>query len=94
MTAKNTRKRAMCLKKHCMRGKDIYELLLEKGFQISYPSVCKHIASLAKQKEGTKPQEAFIQGYYPRASPVSLTGAKQNSILTISSNAYTWLSLP
>lgn len=62
---KNARKRAMGLKKQCMRGKDIYELLLEKGFQISYPSVCKYIASLAKQKEGTKSQEAFIRGYYP-----------------------------
>ena len=48
--AKNKRKRAMGLKKQCMRGKDIYELLLEKGFQISYPSVCKYISSLAKQK--------------------------------------------
>lgn len=62
---KNARKRAMGLKKQCMRGKDIYELLLEKGFQISYPSVCKYITSLAKQKEGTKSQEAFIRGYYP-----------------------------
>lgn len=62
---KNERKRAMGLKKQCMRGKDIYELLLEKGFQISYPSVCKYIASLAKQKEGTKSEEAFIRGYYP-----------------------------
>lgn len=62
---KNARKRAMGLKKQCMRGKDIYELLLEKGFQISYPSVCKYIASLAKHKEGTKSQEAFIRGYYP-----------------------------
>lgn len=53
---KNARKRAMGLKKQCMRGKDIYELLLEKGFQISYPSVCKYIASLAKQKEGGKSQ--------------------------------------
>ena len=40
---KNARKLAMGLKKQCMRGKDIYELLIEKGFQISYPSVCKSI---------------------------------------------------
>lgn len=62
---KNTRKRATGLKKQCMRGKDIYELLIEKGFQISYPAVCKYIASQAKQKEGNKSQEAFIRGYYP-----------------------------
>ncbi len=62
---KNTRKRSMGLKKQCMQGKDIYELLLEKGFQISYPSVCKYIASFAARKEEAKSQEAFIRGYYP-----------------------------
>lgn len=62
---KNTRKRAMGLKKQCMRGKDIYELLIDKGFQISYPSVCKYIASVAAQKKENKPTEAFIRGYYP-----------------------------
>lgn len=63
--AGNERKRAMGLKKQCMRGKDIYELLLEKGFQISYPSVCKYIASFAKHKEEAKSKEAFVRGYYP-----------------------------
>jgi hypothetical protein len=55
----------MGLKKQCMRGKDIHELLIEKGFQVSYPTVCKYIASLAKEKEGNKSREAFIRGYYP-----------------------------
>ncbi len=55
----------MGLKKQCMRGKDIYELLLEKGFQISYPSVCKYIASFAKHKEEAESKEAFVRGYYP-----------------------------
>lgn len=62
---KNARKRALGLKKQCMRGKDIYEMLLEKGFQISYPSVCKYIASYVKQKQEPKSGEAFIRGYYP-----------------------------
>jgi len=61
----NTRKRAMGLKKQCMQGKDIYELLIEKGFSISYPSVCKYIASVNKQKQEKKSEEAFIRGYYP-----------------------------
>ena len=56
---KNTRKRVMGLKKQCMCGKYIYELLFEKDFEIRYPSVCKYIASLAKQKEENKSQEAF-----------------------------------
>jgi transposase len=62
---KNSRKRAMGLKKQCMRGKDIYELLIEKGFQVSYSAVCKYITSLVKQKEENKSHEAFIRGYYP-----------------------------
>lgn len=62
---KNTRKRAMGLKKQCMCGKDIHELLKEKGFQVSYPAVCKYIASFAKEKEENKSHEAFIRGYYP-----------------------------
>jgi Transposase and inactivated derivatives len=62
---KNARKRAMGLRKQCMLGKDIYELLIEKGFQISYPSVSKYIASVNKQKQEKKSEEAFIRGYYP-----------------------------
>lgn len=62
---KNAHKRAMGLKKQCMPGKDIYEMLLDKGFQISYPSVCKYIASYANQNQEAKSREAFIRGYYP-----------------------------
>lgn len=62
---KNARKRAMGLKKQCMRGKDIYELLIDKGFQVSYIGVCKYIASVSCVKKEDKSQEAFIRGYYP-----------------------------
>ena len=63
---KNARKRAMGLKKQCMRGKDIYELLIDKGFQVSYTGVCKYIASVATvRKEDKSQKEAFIRGYYP-----------------------------
>lgn len=62
---KNTGKRAMGLRKQCMQGKDIHEVLLEKGFQISYSSVCKYISSVNKQKQEKKSEEAFIRGYYP-----------------------------
>ena len=49
-----------------MRGKDIYELLIEKGFQVSYTGVCKYIASVAcEKKEDKSSREAFIRGYYP-----------------------------
>ncbi len=62
----NARKRAMCLKKQCMRGKDIYELLIDKGFRVSYTGVCKYIASVtAWKKDDKSSKEAFIRGYYP-----------------------------
>ena len=62
----NARKRAAGLKKQCMRGIDIYELLVEKGYQVSYPSVCKYIAgAAAEQKDSARSQEAFIRGHYP-----------------------------
>lgn len=63
--AKNDRKQAMGLKKQCMRGKDIYEFLIEKGFEISYPSVCKYMASVATAGKEDKSSKAFIRGYYP-----------------------------
>ncbi len=64
----------MGLKKQCMRDKDIYELLLEKGFQISYPCVCKYIASFAKHKEEAKSKGAFVRGYYPPGESCEFTG--------------------
>lgn len=62
---KNACKRATGLKKQCMLKKDIYELLIEKGFQISYPSVCKYISRVESSKQEDQSQEAFIRGYYP-----------------------------
>lgn len=63
---KNAHKRAMGLKKQCMQKKDIYEHLLEKGFRVSYASVCKYISSLEEiKKESGRSREAFIRGYYP-----------------------------
>ncbi len=62
---KNTRKRSMGLKKQCMRGKDIYELLIDKGFQVSYTAVCKYIASVATAGKEDKSRDTFIRGYYP-----------------------------
>ena len=41
--AKNASKRASGLKKQCMLKKDIHNLLLSRGFSVSYPSVCKYI---------------------------------------------------
>ncbi len=61
--SKNASKRASGLKKQCMLKKDIHDLLVGKGFKISYPSVCKYITGLDTQKS-RKREEAFIRQYY------------------------------
>jgi hypothetical protein len=62
---KNARKRSMGLKKQCMLKKDIHEYVSAKGFDVSYPSVCKYITLLEKQNSGQESRQAFIGGYYP-----------------------------
>ena len=88
----NVRKRATGLKKQCMVGIDIYELVLSKGFKVSYSGVCKYIKEV---KEGAKPssKEAFMRGYHPPVNPASLTGEKLNSISEANCNASIWLFL-
>lgn len=61
--AKNASKRASGLKKQCMLKKDIHNLLLSRGFSVSYPSVCKYITGIDTQKS-RKREEAFIRQYY------------------------------
>lgn len=60
----NAHKRTHGLKKQCMRGKDIYEFVLNKGFRVSYSGVCKYIREARHSKKEPK-GEAFIRGYYP-----------------------------
>lgn len=55
----NEHKRALGNSKLCMKSKDIYELLVEKGFQISYPSVNNAVRLLEERT-----QEAFIKQHY------------------------------
>ncbi len=50
------------MRKQCMTKMGIYELLIDQGFNISYPTVCKYIAYLERSKQ--KPQEAYIRGHY------------------------------
>ena len=61
--AKKASKRASGLKKQCMLKKDIHNLLLSRGFSVSYPSVCKYITGIDTQKS-RKREEAFIRQYY------------------------------
>lgn len=43
----NRRKRATGMRKLQMNNKDIHALLLEKGFGVSYASVCNHVARIS-----------------------------------------------
>jgi len=60
----NARKRASGLKKQCMVGIDIYELVLSKGFKVSYSGVCKYIKEVQNTAKPIS-KEAFIRGYHP-----------------------------
>lgn len=62
---KNARKRALGLRKQCMRSIDIHELLIERGYTVSYPSVCKYVASASRRQGEAKTNEAFIRGHHP-----------------------------
>ena len=46
-----------------MLKKDSHNLLLSRGFSVSYPSVCKYITGIDTQKS-RKREEAFIRQYY------------------------------
>jgi len=58
----NRRKRDIGLHKQCKAKQDIHELLINSGFTVSYPSVCKYICALNKINK--KPLPAFIRAYY------------------------------
>lgn len=51
------------MRKQCLKRQDIYRCLIEKGFNISYSSVCKYIQK-RKQEKTKKPREVFIKQYY------------------------------
>ncbi|MFR9543798.1 MAG: IS21 family transposase, partial [Rikenellaceae bacterium] len=58
----NKKRKEDGMHKQCMSKMDIYELLIDQGFSLSYPTVCKYICHLERSKQ--KPQEAYIRGHY------------------------------
>lgn len=46
----NDRRRNNGMRKQCLKGKDIHRLLQEKGYNISYSSVCKYIRKKKDEK--------------------------------------------
>ena len=59
----NARRRLKRLHKQCLKRQDIHCVLIEKGYEISYSSVCKYIQRRNEAKT-RKPKEAFIKQYY------------------------------
>lgn len=60
---KNGAKESLGMHKQRMLKKDIHLYLLEKGYRISYPSVCNYIRG-KEQDKGREKTEAFIRLYY------------------------------
>ena len=47
----NERKRSSGLKKQRMLKKDVYDLVVSKGYKVSYQSICRYMYSLEKDKK-------------------------------------------
>ena len=50
--AENARRRQTGMRKQCLKRQDIHRALLEKGFDVSYSSVCKYIQERRAEKSG------------------------------------------
>ena len=61
--AENAKRRQTGMRKQCLKRQDIHRVLLEKGFDISYSSVCKYIQR-RKDERSKKPKEVFVKQWY------------------------------
>lgn len=59
----NARRRQTGMRKQCLKRQDIHRALIEKGFDISYSSVCKYIQR-RKAEKSKKPKDVFVKQYY------------------------------
>ena len=57
--AENAKRRQTGMRKQCLKRQDIHRCLIEKGFNVSYSSVCKYIQK-RKTEKAKKPKE--VQG--------------------------------
>lgn len=61
--AENAKRRQTGMRKQCLKRQDIHRALIEKGFDVSYSSVCKYIQR-RKAEKTEKPKEVFVKQYY------------------------------
>ena len=55
----NAKRRQTGMRKQCLKKQDIHRVLIEKGFNISYSSVCKYIQR-RKAEKSKKPKDVFV----------------------------------
>ena len=61
--SENAKRRLTGMRKQCLKKQDIHRALIEKGFTISYSSVCKYIQQ-RKAEKSRKPKDVFVKQYY------------------------------
>lgn len=61
--AENARRRQTGMRKQCLRCKDIHRVLAEKGFPVSYTSVCRYVRERRAEKSG-RPKDVFVKQWY------------------------------
>ena len=61
--AENARRRQTGMRKQCLKRQDIHRALIEKGFNVSYSSVCKYIQG-RKAEKSKKPKDVFVKQWY------------------------------
>ena len=59
----NAKRRQSGMRKQCLKRQDIHRVLIEKGYTISYSSVCKYIQNRKYEKSKT-PKDVFIKQCY------------------------------
>lgn len=59
----NARRRQTGMRKQCLKRQDIHRVLVEKGFDVSYSSVCKYIQERRAEK-ASKPKDVFVKQWY------------------------------
>ena len=75
--SENAKRRQTGMKKQCLKRQDIHRALIEKGFSISYSSVCKYIQQRKAEKR-SKPKDVLSSSTTSPARSVSLTGVRSS----------------
>lgn len=87
------RRRQTGMRKRCLKRQDIHRALTEKGFCISYSSVCKFIRR-CKAEKTKKPKDVFVKQYYEPGEECEFDWGEVNCASAASQSPSRWRSLP